>query len=79
MLAISARAESSLTAKVGIISLADLTQQAEFVGIVRVVRISWACLSFAAFDCTAPSSGTYRMRVTFFESVITGTLRVSRK
>jgi tetratricopeptide (TPR) repeat protein len=34
---------------------------------------------FAAFDWTAPSSGTYRMRVTFFESVITGTLRVSRK
>jgi hypothetical protein len=36
-------------------------------------------LSFAAFDWTAPSSATYRMRVTFFESVITGTLRVSRK
>ena len=34
---------------------------------------------FAAFDWIAPSSGTYRMRVTFFESVITGTLRVSRK
>jgi len=34
---------------------------------------------FAAFDWTAPSSGTYRMRVTFFESVITGTLLVSRK
>ena len=34
---------------------------------------------FAAFDWTAPSSGTYRMRVTFFEGVITGTLRVSRK
>ena len=34
---------------------------------------------FAAFDWMAPSSGTYRMRVTFFESVITGTLRVSRK
>jgi hypothetical protein len=34
---------------------------------------------FAAFDWTAPSSGTYRMRVTFFESVITGELRVSRK
>jgi hypothetical protein len=34
---------------------------------------------FAAFDWTAPSSGAYRMRVTFFESVITGTLRVSRK
>lgn len=34
---------------------------------------------FAAFDWTAPSSGTYRMRVTFFDGVITGTLRVSRK
>jgi hypothetical protein len=34
---------------------------------------------FAAFDWIAPSSGTYRMRVTFFESVITGTLLVSRK
>ena len=34
---------------------------------------------FAAFDWTAPLSGTYRMRVTFFEGVITGTLRVSRK
>jgi len=34
---------------------------------------------FAAFDWTAPLSGAYRMRVTFFESVITGTLRVSRK
>jgi hypothetical protein len=34
---------------------------------------------FAAFDWTAPSSGAYRTRVTFFESVITGTLRVSRK
>jgi tetratricopeptide (TPR) repeat protein len=34
---------------------------------------------FAAFDWTAPSSGTYRVRVTFFEGVITGTLRVSRK
>jgi tetratricopeptide (TPR) repeat protein len=34
---------------------------------------------FAAFDWAAPSSGTYRMRVTFFESVITGTLLVSRK
>jgi hypothetical protein len=34
---------------------------------------------FAAFDWVAPASGTYRMRVTFFESVITGTLRVSRK
>jgi hypothetical protein len=34
---------------------------------------------FAAFDWTAPSSGTYRIRVTFFEGVITGTLRVSRK
>lgn len=34
---------------------------------------------FAAFDWLAPSSGTYRLRVTFFEGVITGTLRVSRK
>jgi tetratricopeptide (TPR) repeat protein len=34
---------------------------------------------FAAFDWTAPASGTYRIRVTFFESVITGTLRVSHK
>ena len=34
---------------------------------------------FAAFDWTAPSSGAYRMRVTFFEGVITGILRVSRK
>ena len=34
---------------------------------------------FAAFDWTAPADGTYQMRVTFFESVITGTLRVSRK
>ena len=34
---------------------------------------------FAAFDWTAPSGGTYRLRVTFFESVITGTLRISRK
>lgn len=34
---------------------------------------------FAAFDWIAPSSGTYRMRVTFFEGVITGTVRVSRK
>jgi len=34
---------------------------------------------FAAFDWTASSSGTYRIRVTFFEGVITGTLRVSRK
>jgi hypothetical protein len=34
---------------------------------------------FAAFDWSAPASGTYRMRVTFFEGVITGTLRVSRK
>lgn len=34
---------------------------------------------FAAFDWVAPSSGTYQMRVTFFESVITGALRVSRK
>jgi len=34
---------------------------------------------FAAFDWNAPASGTYRMRVTFFEGVITGTLRVSRK
>ena len=34
---------------------------------------------FAAFDWTAPSSATYRMRVTFFEGVITGTVRVSRK
>ncbi len=34
---------------------------------------------FAAFDWTVPASGTYRIRVTFFESVITGTLRVSRK
>jgi tetratricopeptide (TPR) repeat protein len=34
---------------------------------------------FAAFDWTAPADGTYRMRVTFFESVITGTLRVTRK
>jgi hypothetical protein len=34
---------------------------------------------FAAFDWIAPSSGTYRMRVGFFEGVITGTLRVSRK
>jgi len=34
---------------------------------------------FAAFDWVAPSSGTYQMRVTFFEGVITGALRVSRK
>ena len=34
---------------------------------------------FAAFDSIAPSSGIYRMRVTFFEGVITGTLRVARK
>jgi tetratricopeptide (TPR) repeat protein len=34
---------------------------------------------FAAFDWIAPSSGTHRMRVTFFEGVITGTLLVSRK
>ena len=34
---------------------------------------------FAAFDWIAPSSGTYRMRATFFESVITGRLLVSRK
>jgi tetratricopeptide (TPR) repeat protein len=34
---------------------------------------------FAAFDWTAPSNGTYHLRVTFFEGVITGTLRVSRK
>ena len=34
---------------------------------------------FAALDWTAASTGTYRIRVTFFESVITGTLRVSRK
>jgi len=34
---------------------------------------------FAAFDWTAPSAGTYRIRVTFFEGVITGTLRVARK
>ena len=34
---------------------------------------------FAAFDWTAPSSGTYRMRVTFFEGVITGTIKASRK
>jgi hypothetical protein len=40
LLAISARAESPVAAKVGIISLADLTQQAEFIGIVRVDRIS---------------------------------------
>jgi tetratricopeptide (TPR) repeat protein len=34
---------------------------------------------FAAFDWIAPSSGTYRMRVTFFEGVITGRLFVSQK
>jgi hypothetical protein len=34
---------------------------------------------FAAFDWVAPASGTYEMRVTFFEGVITGGLRVSRK
>lgn len=34
---------------------------------------------FAAFDWTAPSGGSYRLRVTFFEGVITGTLRISRK
>ena len=34
---------------------------------------------FAAFDWTAPANATYRMRVTFFEGVITGTVRVSRK
>jgi tetratricopeptide (TPR) repeat protein len=34
---------------------------------------------FAAFDWVAPASGTYQMRVTFFEGVITGALRVSRK
>lgn len=34
---------------------------------------------FAAFDWVATSSGTYHMRVTFFEGVITGTLHVSRK
>jgi hypothetical protein len=32
----------------------------------------------AAIDWIAPASGTYRLRVTFFEVVITGTLRVSR-
>ena len=34
---------------------------------------------FAAFDWTAPASGTYRMRITFFEGVVTGTLKVARK
>jgi hypothetical protein len=34
---------------------------------------------FAAFDWVSTSSGTYHVRVTFFESVITGTLHVSRK
>jgi len=34
---------------------------------------------FAAFDWVAPSSGTYHVRVTFFEGVITGTLRATRK
>ena len=34
---------------------------------------------FAAFDWVAPSNGTYRLRVAFFEGVITGTLRAARK
>ena len=40
LLAISAHAASPVAAKVGLISLADLTQQAEFIGIVRVDKIS---------------------------------------
>ncbi len=40
LLAISARAESPVAAKVGLISLADLKQQAEFIGIARVDKIS---------------------------------------
>ena len=33
---------------------------------------------FAAFDWTAPAAGTYRLRVTFFESVNYGNLTVTR-
>ena len=34
---------------------------------------------FAGFDWVAPAAGTYRLRVTFFEGVITGDLLVARK
>lgn len=34
---------------------------------------------FAGMEWTAPDAGTYRLRVTFFEGVITGDLLVSRK
>ena len=33
----------------------------------------------AAFDYTAAATGTYRLRVGFFESVITGALTVTRR
>src|SRR5262245_6578958 len=45
----------------------------------RVLGSDDAWKYFAAFDWVAPSSGTYHMRVTFFEAVITGSLHVSRK
>jgi len=34
---------------------------------------------FAAFDWTTPANGIYRLRITFFEGVITGALKVTRK
>ena len=34
---------------------------------------------FAEFDYVAPTTGTYKLKVTFFESVITGSLNVTRK
>ena len=34
---------------------------------------------FAGFDWIAPAAGTYRLRVTFFESVITGAMLVAHK
>jgi hypothetical protein len=33
---------------------------------------------FAGFDWVAPAAATYRLRVTFFESIITGNLVVAR-
>jgi hypothetical protein len=33
---------------------------------------------FAGFDWVAPAAATYRLRVTFFESIITGSVVVAR-
>ena len=55
LIAMLAGVESPLAAKFTTISLADLAHQAEFIGVVRVDRISLAFLSFGDLEQGRPS------------------------